>query len=139
MITFTAALFFLIITPGPGILTTAGIGAAYGYRPGAWFLLGLVFSTNIVALTVITGLAAVVFSVPWLRTVLMFLSTGYLVYLAATIAFAGTRISFVQSSRPLGFVDGALFQLSNPKAYVVNTTLFSGMNAKPENSVVLTT
>ena len=32
MLQFALAVFFLLITPGPGVLTTAGIGAAFGYR-----------------------------------------------------------------------------------------------------------
>ena len=34
MLTFAAAVFFLIVTPGPGVLSAAGVGAAYGFRSG---------------------------------------------------------------------------------------------------------
>ena len=34
MLTFAAAVFLLIVTPGPGVLSTAGVGAAYGFRAG---------------------------------------------------------------------------------------------------------
>ena len=30
MLTFALAVFLLIITPGPGVLSLAGVGAAYG-------------------------------------------------------------------------------------------------------------
>ncbi len=32
MLIFAAAVFFLIITPGPGVLSTAGVGSAFGAR-----------------------------------------------------------------------------------------------------------
>jgi threonine/homoserine/homoserine lactone efflux protein len=32
MLTFALAVFLLIITPGPGVLLLAGVGAAYGWR-----------------------------------------------------------------------------------------------------------
>ncbi|MEC8551875.1 MAG: LysE family translocator, partial [Pseudomonadota bacterium] len=32
MLTFAAAVFLLIVTPGPGVLSTAGVGAAFGWR-----------------------------------------------------------------------------------------------------------
>ncbi|MGB0853473.1 MAG: LysE family translocator, partial [Pikeienuella sp.] len=35
MLTFAAAVFFLLITPGPGVLSLAGVGASFGYRAGA--------------------------------------------------------------------------------------------------------
>ena len=32
MLTFAITVFLLIVTPGPGVLSTAGFGAAYGYK-----------------------------------------------------------------------------------------------------------
>ncbi|MEM7753701.1 MAG: LysE family translocator, partial [Pseudomonadota bacterium] len=32
MLTFAIAILFLVGTPGPGVLSLAGVGAAYGYR-----------------------------------------------------------------------------------------------------------
>src|SRR6056297_4015478 len=60
MLSFAAAVFFLIVTPGPGVLTTAGVGAAFGGRAGVRYVMGLFIGTNIVALAVISGVAAVV-------------------------------------------------------------------------------
>lgn len=34
MLAFAAAVFFLIITPGPGVLSTAGVGSGYGVKAG---------------------------------------------------------------------------------------------------------
>ena len=34
MLTFALAVLLLIATPGPGVLSTAGVGAAFGWRPG---------------------------------------------------------------------------------------------------------
>jgi threonine/homoserine/homoserine lactone efflux protein len=38
MLTFALAVFLLIITPGPGVLSLAGVVAAYGWRQGFWAL-----------------------------------------------------------------------------------------------------
>ena len=35
MLEFAAAVFFLIVTPGPGVLSTAGVGAGYENSPVA--------------------------------------------------------------------------------------------------------
>jgi threonine/homoserine/homoserine lactone efflux protein len=126
MTVFALAVLLLIITPGPGVLTTAGVGAAFGYRAGIIYVFGLFIGTNLVALAVITGVAATVLAVPGLRAILLWASAAYLLFLAARIALSGTKIAFIGASKPPGIVGGLLLQAINPKAYVVNTTLFSG-------------
>ena len=133
MLMFAAAVFFLIVTPGPGVLSLAGVGAAYGFRDGLKYLLGLFIGTNIVALGVITGVAAIVLSVPVIRTALMIASVGYLLYLAARIAFAGAKIAFIEAKAPPAVLAGILLQAINPKAYAVNTALFTGFPFAPDN------
>ena len=59
MLSFVVAIVFLLMTPGPGVLSLAGVGAAFGYAHGARYLVGLFIGTNLVCLGVITGLAAV--------------------------------------------------------------------------------
>jgi threonine/homoserine/homoserine lactone efflux protein len=135
MLTFALAVILLIITPGPGVLTTAGFGAAYGFRPSLRFVLGLFIGTNLVMLAVISGMAAIVLSLPWLRLVLMAASICYLVYLAARIAFAGSRIAFREATSPPGVMGGVALQAINPKAYVVNTSLITGFGFAPDNLV----
>lgn len=132
MLTFTAAVFLLLITPGPGVLTTAGFGAAYGFRPSLRYVVGLFIGTNLVMLGVITGVAAVILSLPWLRVVLMGASVAYLLYLAARIAFAGARIAFMEAKAPPGLIGGLALQAINPKAYAVNTSLISGFDYAPD-------
>ena len=133
MLSFVAASFFLLITPGPGVLSTAGVGSGFGFKPGFRYLLGLFIGTNLVALAVVSGLAAVVFSVPNVRPILLMASAAYLVYLALRIALAGSRISFVESSRAPGIISGITLQMINPKAYVVNTALFMGFAFWPDS------
>lgn len=133
MLTFALAVFFLIITPGPGVLSLAGVGAAFGYRHGARYLAGLFFGTNLVCLAVITGLAAVMLADPRIRTVFSLASVTYLCWLAFRIAFAGARIAFIERTHAPGIRGGILLQAINPKAYAVNTALFSGFAFLPES------
>lgn len=126
MLNFTAAIFLLLITPGPGVLSLAGVGAAFGFRSGLRYMTGLFLGTNMVALAVVTGLGALVLASPVIRVILLGMSTCYLLYLAARIALAGSNIAFSPAARQPGLRDGLLLQAVNPKAYVVNTTLFSG-------------
>lgn len=132
MLTFAAAVFFLIITPGPGVLTTAGVGSGFGYGPGVRYVAGLCIGTNAVALVVVTGIAAIVLAEPAIRTVLVFASAAYLLYLAGRIAFAGAKVAFIERASPPGVLGGIMLQAINPKAYAVNTALFAGYGFMPE-------
>ncbi|MCH2563905.1 MAG: LysE family translocator [SAR116 cluster bacterium] len=137
MLVFAAAVFLLIITPGPGVLSTAGVGAAFGWQHGLFYVGGLCVGTNMVGLAVISGLAAVILAEPVVRTVLLFASSGYLGYLALRISLAGSRIAFIRTTAP-GFFAGLTLQFINPKAYAVNTALFSSFAFYPESFAVET-
>ena len=59
MLEFCLAVLFLVITPGPGVLSTAGVGSGFGYRAGLAYVGGLFVGNNVVAGLVISGVAAV--------------------------------------------------------------------------------
>ncbi|PZX16521.1 threonine/homoserine/homoserine lactone efflux protein [Palleronia aestuarii] len=126
MLAFAAAVFFLIVTPGPGVMSVAGVGSAYGFRAAMSYVAGLFVGHALVSLAVITGLSAIVLGVPWVRDVLMAASISYLLYLAGRIAFAGSKISFLETRSAPGPGAGIALQAINPKAYAVNTALFTG-------------
>lgn len=126
MLHFLASVSLLLLTPGPGVLSLAGVGAAFGRNSGLSYMFGLLIGTNLVALAVVTGLAAIVLSVPWLRTILLIASICYLLWLALRIAMSGSKIGFIEAQKKPGITDGIILQTINPKAYVVNTALFTG-------------
>lgn len=127
MLEFALVVSTLLITPGPGVLTVAAVGAGFGARRGTQFIGGLLIGTNLVALAVATGLWAMLETVPYLTDVLLAVSVGFLAYLAFKVAFAGSQISFSSAKRMPGALDGLFLQFVNPKAYAVNTTLFAGL------------
>ena len=137
MLMFALAVFLLIITPGPGVLSLAGVGAAYGWRQGSRYLFGLFLGTNFVCFAVISGLATAVLADSTIRAVLLFTSVGYLIYLSFSIALAGSKIAFIHIAKP-GVISGLTLQLINPKAYAVNTALFSGFAFYSESLIIET-
>ena len=68
---------------------------------------------------------------------LLFASSAYLGYLALRIALAGATIAFIRTAAP-GFTAGVTLQFINPKAYAVNTALFSSFAFYPESFAVET-
>ena len=137
MLTFSLAVFLLIISPGPGVLSLAGVGAVSGWRPGINYLIGLFLGNNIVCIAVISGVAAVIMADELARAVLLILTSTYLGHLAFKIAFAETRTAVIQKTMP-GIFSGTTFQLINPKAYAVNLTLFSGFAFYPDSLFIET-
>jgi len=138
MLQFIVSVCLLLIAPGPGVLSLAGVGAAFGRNTGLNYLLGLLIGTNLVALAVVSGMAAVVLSVPWLRYVLLVASICYLLWLALRIAMSGSKIRFIEAQKKPGVSDGIILQTINPKAYVVNTALFTGFPFATESLLVET-
>lgn len=136
MLSFAAAIFFLLITPGPGVLSAAGVGAAYGFRSGWRYVIGLAIGNNLVALAVITGLAAIILATPLIRNILLFASTAYLIYLALRIAFSGSKVGFINAQVEPKYKEGIILQLINPKAYAVNTFIFTGFPIYDESYLI---
>lgn len=138
MLAFILAVFLLLITPGPGVLSTAGVGAAFGFKAGLRYVFGLCIGTNLVALIVVSGLAAIILATTWARNTLLVLSALYLLYIAARIAFAGKKIAFIHAEEIPGIRDALILQIINPKAYAVNMTWFTGFVLVPESLVAET-
>ena len=137
MYSFALSVFLLTITPGPAVLTLAGVGSAFGWRIGLLFLSGLFVGVHLVCFAVISGLAALIMADPTVRFVLLMVSSAYLAYLALKIALASTKIGFINIAAP-GFITGMMLQLINPKAYAVNSMLFSSFAFYPQNFVIET-
>ena len=57
MLVFATVSFLMFVTPGPGVLSLAGVGAAFGWRRGLLYMAGLFLGHVIVSVAVITGLA----------------------------------------------------------------------------------
>jgi len=137
MIAFALAVFLLLVTPGPGVLSLAGVGAAFGWRQGISYLSGLFIGNNLVCIAVISGLATMILASPSIRMALLIISAAYLGYLAFRIAFSSVKIAFIQMPKP-GLGTGTTIQLINPKAYAVHITLFSGFAFYPNDFFIET-
>tara|TARA_Y200000002_G_scaffold340031_1_gene310343 strand:+ start:174 stop:761 length:588 start_codon:yes stop_codon:yes gene_type:complete len=136
LIIFSLTVFFLLITPGPGVLSTAGVGSTYGYKSGIRYVFGLFLGTNIVALLVISGLASIIFSYPIVRNISLFSSSIFFLYLALNIILKGSKLNFLKSQIIPGIKHGIVLQLINPKAYIVNLAFYSGFAFYSSNFLI---
>ena len=80
MITFALAIVLMLATPGPGVLSAAGVGAGFGAAAGLRYVAGLCIGQALVYAAVAAGLSAFVLDTPSLRITLMAVSFLYLLY-----------------------------------------------------------
>ncbi len=130
MLTFTIAIFLMIITPGPGVLSLAATGSGFGWKAGVLYLAGLFIGTNTVLVFVVTGFKGFLFEIPWVEPVFLIISLSYLTWIAWRIASAGNEIKFKKSKNEPTFFEAIFLQIINPKAYLVNGILFAGFPLK---------
>ena len=138
MIAFALAVFFMIISPGPAVLALAGVGAAFSFKVGLKFLVGLTMGYLLVWAIVITGFVSIIFSIPYMRIIFLFVSSAYLIYLSLKIMLKGSEIAFINPNNRPSLLDGIILQLVNPKAYAFHSILLTGFIVFPNNFLLET-
>jgi len=121
--------FVSSITPGPNNLMVLASGANFGLRRAVPHILGI--GIGFVAMIVIVGLglAGLFVRFPVAHSVLSVISVVYLVWLAWKIANAAPPEDGQSQGQPITFVQAALFQWVNPKAWAMAltaVTLYAG-------------
>jgi threonine/homoserine/homoserine lactone efflux protein len=129
-------------TPGPNNLLLAASGANFGIRRTIPHLLGVMCGFPLLVLAVGLGLGSVFQRHPDVHTVLKFVGAAFLIYLAWRIATAGPTTTGTAPGRPLTFLQAALFQWVNPKAWIFTISAIAtyttvGGRASVEISVIL--
>ena len=129
-------------TPGPNNLLLAASGANFGIRRTIPHLLGVMCGFPLLVLAVGLGLGSVFQRHPDVHTVLKFVGAAFLIYLAWRIATAGPTTTGTAPGRPLTFLQAALFQSVNPKAWIFTISAIAtyttvGGRASVEISVIL--
>jgi threonine/homoserine/homoserine lactone efflux protein len=130
------ALFALVaaITPGPNNLLLMRSGARFGVRRSVPHMIGI--QTGFLGLLLLShlGVGALLLALPYAMQLLRWGCFAYLLWLALVIlrdAHGETRTTspadrMQQNARPMTAVEATLFQLINPKAWMMTITVVSG-------------
>lgn len=118
------ALFALVssITPGPNNLMLMASGANFGVRRTVPHMLGIGVGFVVMVILVGIGLVGVFEAYPISYDVLRVVSITYLIYLAWKIATAAPPEPGEAVGKPFTFIQAALFQWVNPKAWAMGLT-----------------
>ncbi len=120
------AAFPLMGSPGPVTVSLAGLGSAFGFRPGLPYLCGVMAGTGAVLLMIATGVTALLLAWPAVLTALMMLALAYILYLAWKIATAPVGHVAKSATKPPAFVPGFALAVANPKAFAAIGAVYSG-------------
>jgi threonine/homoserine/homoserine lactone efflux protein len=113
--------FVMSITPGPNNVMLTAAGATFGFRRTVPHILGVCVGFSIELLAVCAGLGAIFTRWPELQTVLRWVGAAYLLYLGVRMLGGGDAKSGL-TTRPVTFLEAAIFQFLNPKAWVMTLT-----------------
>jgi threonine/homoserine/homoserine lactone efflux protein len=106
------------VTPGPNVLMVAAAAAGHGVRAVMPHMLGITFGFSAMIAIVGLGLAGPMAASATLHGALQLVAAAWLLWLAWKIATAPPP-GEGESRPPLGFVQAALFQWVNPKAWML--------------------
>ncbi|MBN8555080.1 MAG: LysE family translocator [Deltaproteobacteria bacterium] len=129
---WVAFLTFVLVqssTPGPNVIMLAGSGSSWGFKKTIPHLAGVCVGFPIMVLLVQLGAGEVFLKWPWLYSLLTILSLLYVLWLALRIFETGFRgkVEITRSKRPMSFLEAALFQWVNGKAWqivIMTATLY---------------
>jgi threonine/homoserine/homoserine lactone efflux protein len=120
---FVTYTFVMSITPGPNNVMLTASGANFGFRRTLPHILGICCGFVVQLLAVCAGLAALFTRWPALQSALAWVGAAYLLYLGWQMLGHGDDQAEAQKAhRPVTFLQAALFQFLNPKAWVMTVT-----------------
>ncbi|MEQ3515345.1 LysE family translocator [Pseudoalteromonas sp. BZB3] len=127
ILAFAAFAFVSSITPGPNNLMLMSSGANFGFKMTVPHLIGVVVGFAIMIELVGLGVMQLFNAFPVTYDILKVVSIVYLLYLAYKIATATPSESkdITEKGKPFSFMQAALFQWVNPKAWTMALTAVS--------------
>ena len=114
-------IFVLVIstTPGPNNLMLLASGVNYGFRRSLPHVFGICFGFAFMILVIGLGLGQLFVAYPITYQILRYGGGAYMVWLAWQIANSGPVDSDRSAKNPMTFIQAALFQWVNPKAWIM--------------------
>ena len=124
--------FVSSVTPGPNNIMLLTSGVNFGFKRTIPHMIGISIGFGLLLLVVGFGLKEVFEQVPIMQLVLKTVGAAYLIYLAWRIANSGPIESGEEGGKPMTFLQAALFQWVNPKAWVMAVTAMTVYTGQPD-------
>ena len=128
--------FVMFVTPGPNNIMLTSSGIKYGFKKTIPHILGIPLGHFFQIFLVSLGLGTLFQNYPLIQEILKATGCLYLFFLAykmfGSLSFEKNK---KESGRPLKFYEASLFQILNPKAWVVAITAVSIFFPKDEHFI----
>lgn len=123
ILSFTAAMLVLAVTPGPGVFAVLGRALNSGFRKSLFLIAGIVTGDLIYLSFALSGLTWLAQNVNWIFTVIRIAGGLYLIYLGVKAFFSkpassrtGEPCQDGEGRSPVAcYGEGLIITLSNPK------------------------
>lgn len=125
--------FATSVTPGPNNLMLLASGVNFGFRRSIPHMLGVGLGFGLMVIVIGLGLGAVFETYPVMHRLLAYGGGAYMLWLAWKIATTGPVGEAKVGSRPMTFLQAALFQWVNPKAWVMAITAVATYAVAPSH------
>jgi len=131
IVSFTMA---TVMTPGPNNIMMLSSGLTFGYKKTIPHMMGVAIGFPLMVIAVGLGIGVIFQSFPIVYQVLKYLGISYLLWMAYKIAKSNDSYENKnQITKPFTFIQAALFQWLNPKAWIMAITSTSSFIVSNEN------
>ena len=133
---FSIALFWFVTayTPGPNNVVASYSGFNFGINKTIPLILGVTLGFTSLVIFLCIGLINIFKLFPLIQTIIKYLGTLFLIYLAYKIAFTKNS-SDIKKENPVKFIETFLFQYLNPKGVTVAIIIVSNYIDYGENYI----
>ena len=136
LVALAAFAFVSSITPGPNNLMLMASGINFGFRLTVPHMLGVSLGFTLMIALIGLGVMTLIEAIPGSMLFITVASGLYLLYMAWKIATTTTapaeKVSDEAKSKPFTFIQAALFQWVNPKAWTMALTAISAYAPKSQ-------
>lgn len=123
-------------TPGPNNILVMTSGVNFGVKKSLPVFCGICVGFALMLLLVGIGFGQIFEVFPNLNTMIKIVGVGYLLYLAWIIAGSSNSFKSKEQQKPLTFLNGALFQWVNAKAWIVATGAVAAFTTSGDEHLV---
>jgi len=117
--------FATAFTPGPNNLMLLSSGLTFGYKHTLAHILGVAIGFPLMVLAIGLGLGVILEKMPILLQLLKVVGIIYLLWMAWKIAHSVEIRDDYSHAKPFTFLQAAVFQWVNPKAWIMALTVIS--------------
>ncbi len=125
-----------VLSPGPNNIMLLSSGLTFGYKNTIPHILGIILGFTLMVVCVGLGIGALFETFPFIFTILKYIGISYLFWMAWHIASSkgGINTQMSDKDKPFTFLQAAIFQWVNPKAWVMAITSTATFTTSAEHA-----